>query len=270
MIKPNRFNFILLIIMSAYSAISSSAQWPEISLDRLSLSPVKTVVIPNDPVFDKTKTYRAIRLLPVIQKLQNQYNGNLSKAVLVFTAADGYRATMAYPDALNKAGYLAFQDMEASDGKWIHFKFGDEMISPAPFYLIWSDVSKDNWRYPWPFQLTKITLQPASSYFDKAVPVSAVDSVVEGFTLFTRFCIRCHAINNSGGHVGPELNSPINVTELFDTATLKKIILNAPAFRKNTKMPDFRSMLNRHQLDQIAAYLKAMKSQKIIAGENKR
>ena len=53
--------------------------------------------------------------------------------LIVFTAADGYKAAMAYKDAITEQGFIAFRDNDAENKNWLDFKFGKQTITPAPY-----------------------------------------------------------------------------------------------------------------------------------------
>ena len=139
------------------------------------------------------------------------------------------------------------------------------MMTPAPYYLVWPKKGLDKWQYPWPFQLVKISLRPASEYFGAAVPSGKNNHVKKGFVLFSQYCIRCHSINLSGGKLGPELNVPKNITEYFEGEALSGFILKAPSYLPGTKMPVFEGLINEGEMKNLLDYLKHMKSQKINA-----
>lgn len=270
-----RFLFLTALSASIFCVFPplQAGDWPEIHLSRemaVNEPAGETVSVVNDPVYRQGKRYRAYPLRPFVEKLAEQYRDSLDEAVIVFTAIDGYKVSMTYPDAMEEQGYLAFQDLDAKPGKWRPFKFGKDDLTPAPFYLIWSNPDIDKWRFPWPFQLDRIALQPATAYFGKAAPsIDASSQVGKGFSEFSRYCIRCHAMNGSGGKVGPELNSPSNVSERYSNGTLKGLILNNPDYRPNSKMPVFADILNEGQMGAILAYLQAMKGQKIPVDEDR-
>ena len=136
------------------------------------------------------------------------------------------------------------------------------MMTPAPFYLVWPE-KVDKLRYPWPYQLISIELQPVSSYYDAAAPKQQTEAINKGFQLFSTYCIRCHSINLIGGNVGPELNIPKNVTEYFMASELPGFIRNAPSYQAGTKMPVFEDVINEQQAQQIIQYLQQKKSEKI-------
>ncbi len=253
--------FLGLLTHMAIADVPTRPAWPSVQLSVEALAshyPVKSVLIRYDPVYKTEKHYRAIALRPVIKQLAKHYAGDLSQAIVVFTAKDGYQATMSYADVSSNPGYLAFQDLSVKKGHWQPFQFGEDKITPAPFYLVWPDsTDKEKWRYAWPFQLTEIAIKPASQLFTNAVPQSTDADVQAGFNLFSRYCIRCHAINGSGGSVGPDLNDPVNPTTLYSEAVLKQRIMNARRFNPKTKMPVFENILSDSQVEKIRLYLKS-------------
>lgn len=259
-----RLKFFLFLLIAIFQSHSVSAEeWPTIELSGIDLTTVKRIQIKEDPVYKTAKEYEAIPLAQILSRF-SEADRTAKDRVLVFTAKDGYSVSMALADAMSEQGYIAFRDVEAPSGqKWMTFKFGKETTTPAPFYLVWPKQGLDKWRYPWPFQLAAISLQPASTYFGAAAPAKKADDIRAGFNLFSTYCIRCHSVNLSGGQVGPELNVPKNITEYFIEAELAGFILNAPAYRSGTKMPSFEKILDRQQAEAIVTYLKHMKKEKI-------
>lgn len=258
-----KLQFLLFLLTSFLLSHSAFAkEWPTIELTGIDLSSAKRVHVKEDPVYKTAKEYEAIPLAQVLRQFSETERSK--DKVIVFTAQDGYSVAMSLADAMSEQGYIAFRDIEApSEKKWVEFKFGKETTTPAPFYLVWTKKGIDKWRYPWPFQLVSISLQPASAYFGAAAPAKETDDVRNGFDLFTTYCIRCHSVNLSGGQVGPELNVPKNITEYFIEQELVGFILNASAYRSGTKMPSFEKIINRQQAEAIVTYLKHMKTEKV-------
>ena len=256
---------VMLLMILAKSA--RTAEWPAFDLLEAASSQLpksQHVKVDHDPVYKKTKNYEAYPLAEILNKMPLAKAMKPEELVIVFTASDGYKVAMAYSDAMAEKGFIAFRDMDAENKKWQDFKFGKQAMTPAPYYLVWPKKGLDEWRYPWPFQLVSLSLEPAKTYYGDAAPVTNTDALVnKGFGLFSRYCIRCHSVNFAGGKVGPELNSPKNVTEYFKEQELPKFILNATAYRGGTKMPSFEGILTADDVQAIISYLKQMKSEKV-------
>ncbi|MEF3073931.1 cytochrome c [Methylobacter sp. Wu1] len=254
-----------LAVLLLLPQLSPAADWPNFNLlkvDPAQLPKPETVKIDHDPVYKSAKEYEAYPLSEILKKIPMPPSLKADELVVVFTAADGYNVSMAYQDAMAEQGFIAFKDNAAEPQKWQEFKFGKQTVTPAPFYLVWPKKGLDEWRYPWPFQLVSLSLQPAKTYFGAAAPAKADDRVNNGFKLFSRYCIRCHSVNLAGGEVGPELNVPKNVTEYFKEQELPGFIRNATAYRAGTKMPSFESLITPDDAQDIVQYLKQMSLEK--------
>ena len=245
--------------LATTSTLGQPPSFNLLTASRNQLPATLKITIDKDPVYRTKKQYLAYPLTDIIKSLAKESTKPLINNILVFTAIDGYKVTMSYQDALLEKGYIAFKDLSAKNGSWVEFKFGNENTTPAPYYLLWTNPELDKWRYPSPFQLNSISLQTADNYFSAAAPVSRTPEVKQGFSLFSRYCIRCHSINHTGGKLGPELNLPKNITDYYTVHKLTAFILNAPSFRPETKMPIFKNVLSNDDALAIQHYLKAMK-----------
>ncbi|MCP4327099.1 MAG: cytochrome c [Alphaproteobacteria bacterium] len=217
----------------------------------------------NDIVYHKAKHYSGYplrNLLALIPKLDDLRRGG---AEIVFTAEDGYRATMGLDEALAANGVVAFRDLDAPAGKkWVPFTHGKQTITPAPYYLVWPKQDPSNWAYSWPYQLAKIAVQPFSDVFGAAVPKDPNAAVREGFYVFKTYCLQCHSVNLSGGDLAPELNVPRNITEYLQRPVLEAFIHDVPSFRAGSKMPSFKDVLAAKDVTRAVDYLEHMARQK--------
>ena len=258
----------LVFILISLSQPGWAIDWPTFNLLKANSSNTpksQTVKVSHDPVYKTAKEYQAYPLAEILNKITVPDSLKTDELVIVFTSADGYKVSMAYSDAFTEQGFIAFKDNAATENKnWLDFKFGKQTMTPEPYYLVWPKKDLDEWRYPWPFQLVSLSLQPARTYFGAAAPAHADARINNGFALFSRYCIRCHSVNLSGGKVGPELNIPKNITEYFKEQELSGFILNATAYRAGTKMPNFESIITANDTQDIVHYLKHKKSEKLI------
>jgi mono/diheme cytochrome c family protein len=264
----HRLSIILIILLITLSQPVRSTDWPTFDLLKAASSQLpksQTIKVGHDLVYNKAKEYEAYPLAEILNKIVVPDSLKTDELVIVFTATDGYKVAMAYSDAIAEQGYIAFRDNGAENKKWLDFKFGKQTMTPAPFYLVWPKKGLDEWRYPWPFQLVSLSLEPAKTYFGAAAPAANADTQVnKGFMLFSRYCIRCHSVNLSGGKVGPELNIPKNITEYFKEQELNGFILNATSYRASAKMPSFANIITANDVQDIVYYLKHKKSEKLI------
>ena len=78
-------------------------------------------------------------------------------------------------------------------------------------------------------------------------------SAARGFAIFKGRCLRCHAINQQGGKVGPDLNAPQSVTSYRTKAWITGYV-RQPSKYRYTAMPDHLD-LRSSDLDDIYDYL---------------
>lgn len=208
-----------------------------------------------DPYYQRVKHWRALPLEPVLRLSFPE--GDLRTKEFTLRASDGYTVPLSGSRLLEGGALLAFAD---ADGPWE--PIGAQHANPGPWYLVWKDAAQtDLTTHPRPWALASIAIEPFEAVFPLVVPKTKDAKVQQGFALFRRQCITCHAINQQGGRVGPELNVPMNVTEYRDEAFLRAWVRNPFAFRVSV-MPAS-PQLGEDELTALLAYLAAMKDAKI-------
>jgi mono/diheme cytochrome c family protein len=218
------------------------------------VAPVETVTA-FDPYYQRPKTWRA---LPLDAVLKAAFPGEpLDRVDFVLTAADGYTVPVSGARLMEGGAYLAFAD---ADGPWQ--PIGAKGAWPGPWYLVWTGEAQQNpVTHPRPWALARIAIARFEDVFPKVVPPVGDALVQRGFELFRNRCLSCHAVNQQGGTVGPELNVPKNVTEYRDEAFLRAWIRNPFAFRVSVMPPS--PDLSDGELDALLAYLRAMATAKV-------
>lgn len=245
---------------------TTSIAQPEIKLDLLDLQAKNklgkdtVVTIVNDPVYHKEKKYKAVNASLLIKNEIDLTKIDTKNTKIVFECIDGYKPEMPLDFFLGANPYLAFEDVDAPKGtKWeTIFKDGNEM-NASPFYIVYESVSEKDTRYKWPYNLVKMYLKPLDKSKKDLFPINN-KKVESGYTLFQNQCITCHAINDIGGTMGPELNYPKSVTEYWKENELVDYIVNPASFRNKVKMPTLG--LTKQQSQEIVDYLKYMSENK--------
>ena len=208
-----------------------------------------------DPYYQRPKRWRALPLEPVLRMAFPK--GELSRKEFTLRASDGYTVLVSGARLLEGGAYLAFADAE---GAWE--PIGPKKADPAPWYLVWKgEAQVDPTTHPRPWALASIAIEPFETVFPLVVPRSKDAQVLQGFEVFRAQCLKCHTINQQGGHVGPELNVPKNVTEYRDEEFLRAWIRNPFDFRISVMPPS--PHLSEAELDALLAYLASMKDSKI-------
>lgn len=205
-----------------------------------------------DPYYQRTKRWRAVELIAV---LRAAFPGVAwEREELVLRASDGYTVPISGGRLIEPGAAIAFAD---ADGPWE--PIGPTRANPAPFYVVWKEAQQQDLEtHPRPWSLASISIEPFAQVFPKVVPPGGSDArVQQGFAVWRTHCFKCHALNQQGGRVGPELNAPMNVTEYRDDAFLKRWIRDPQRFRPSL-MPSFAGFSD-EELESVLAYLRAMK-----------
>jgi mono/diheme cytochrome c family protein len=224
--------------------------------------PVETLRV-FDPYYGRIKSFRALPLEAVLTAGFAGRGLDLRAQHFVLRAKDGYTVPLDGERLLEDGGYLAIEDTEVAGWEPV----GRERANPGPYYLIWKHPPQhDIERYPRPWQLATIEIAAFDRVFPRVVPTGvAPDSPARrGFAIFREHCIRCHAINQQGGQIGPELNVPQNILAYRPEDQVRAYIRNPETFRYS-KMPAFRE-LSEGELDDLVAYLRAMGERQTLSG----
>ena len=224
---------------------------------------VETVIVENDPVYSGQKMeYMALKATSLFDQVELD-----DDAVIQFRTLDGFSAPVARQRLLNKSAKesIAYIAIEPPDKKWPPMKPGKP--SAGPFYLIWknpglSHIGAEEWSYMLAAFEVKDSLETTYPEIFPSNKLSADDPVTKGFRLFVKNCFACHTMNKAGASgIGPDLNVPMNPTEYFHTAALKKFIRNPQAVRHwpNGRMKGFEpGTLSDQDLNHLIVYLEHM------------
>lgn len=223
--------------------------------------PLRRVSTLSDPAYKRPAEFRGYALHEVLGLMQGWSAIDWSRHEVRFIAEDGYAVVARHEDLQGGNGVLATELLGAPEGKrWESFVQGKRTMTPAPFFLVW-EGEKGHKKRPWPYQVVRIEVVKSAEAFAAAFP-SHDPSAQEGFALFKKNCLSCHSVNLVGGKVGPELNVPRNITELWREEHLPGFIRDAPSYRARTAMPPFKGLTGQ-EIEKILHYLRAMKHQKV-------
>lgn len=220
----------------------------------------ETIRASGDPAYgNASPTYRAVPLHKVLAALPRA-----GADILKATARDGFVAQLPAAKALNAdpAGAIAYLAIEDPEQPWPKLKGKD--VSAGPYYVVWvnparSGVGPD----AWPYQAVRLelTTSVASRYPRILVSESlaAADPARLGQAAFVDNCFVCHKMNGDGeASTGPDLNLPMNPTEYFQPAALRKFIRDPKSVRdwEGQQMPGFGpGILGDRDLSALIAYL---------------
>jgi len=260
-------SFLFFTITSAWSAserltLSINGKTVVFSLPELKRSLKVSEIRIKDPVYKKEMSFDGFKLSEVLSL--GGLPADSRDDEIVFTAKDGYSPNASFEKVRSHEAYLVFQE-HGKKGFVEKVQQGKARVSPAPFYVVWSEGEKLEHEVPWPYQLVKIEVVNFKAKYPKLLPKDSrlSSSETHGFKIFKNECMRCHSINLEGGDLGPELNVPKNVTEYLDGKFLKDFIRNPSSFRARDKMPSF-PQLTDEDMNHLIAYLKAMAGNKAV------
>lgn len=239
-------------------------KWQGEAVSKLTVAQIQTTIPLKqfsafDPYHQKPKTWKAFELKPVLELAYGTRFTELAGKDLILRASDGYQVPISAADLLRPGAYIAVLDVEKPSWEPI----GNQKANPGPFYMVWRGADQQDFEaFPRPWQLAEFEVATFEDLYPKTLPTLAKpgDDVWLGFQTFKAQCSRCHAINQQGGLIGPELNVPQNITEYRPEDQIRAYIKNPMTFRYS-KMPAFPG-LSEQDLDRLIAYLRAMSALK--------
>ena len=213
-----------------------------------------------DPNYDKQKKYRAFNLHEILSFIYGDEWKSEKYTNFIFKAKDGYKSVSDINTVKNKGGYIVYKDLDFESWEPV----GSKQQDPGPYYLIWIEESQSPADgYPWPWQLETIQLAVFEDIYPGIVPggVANDSSIFKGYELFKSRCFRCHSINQIGGKIGPDLNSPKSIVTYRSANMIKEFTRNPSKYR-HTQMPDHTD-LSDDALDNLLDYFWYLHRQKI-------
>ena len=190
-----------------------------------------------NPLVNKEKNYKAFSIKDVLNFAYQTKWVSDEYSDIAFIALDGYEAVSNLGKLRENGGFLAFRDLDVKNG-WE--PVGYKKANPGPFLLVWTgkDQTTTN-AYPWPWQISEVNLLRFNGQYPAIIPRGAnIDSpAYRGFEIFRARCLRCHAMDQEGGKVGPDLNAPQSITAYRSKHMIKEIIKHPSKYRY-TQMPD--------------------------------
>lgn len=235
-----------------------------VEVKTLSLAQMKAAVPVSelaffDTEYGKPKRYRGLALARVLELAFGPGWQGQDYTEMIFSALDGYASVSTLEKLSESGGYIVFEDRDYPDWEPV----GRSQANPAPFYLVWTGPGQSTQHgYPWPWQLAKIELVRFQDRYPQVYPsgVDKASAAYAGFLTFKERCMRCHAMNQQGGKVGPDLNAPQSVIEYRSPMMLKAFIRQPSRFRYS-HMPDHTDLTDA-DLDNLLDYLRHMADQR--------
>lgn len=230
---------------------------------------LKKIAVEADPAYNRSKrVYSAVPLALLFKDLKLS-GEQLQDSSLTFKCLDGFSAPIATNRVLAEGpkasrAWIAVEDPQAP---WDPVAPSKSPATAGPFYLIWEAPEKSGIKQEeWPFQLASFTLSPGlRAMYPGIFPPGKLAQNhpgMRGLAVFARQCFVCHRMNGEGtSEMGPDLNAPMNPTEYFQPAALKKYIRSPASVRtwKAQIMQGFgKGQISDAEMEDLVAYLKLM------------
>lgn len=208
-----------------------------------------------DPEYGKEKSYKAFLLHDILQLGFGNNWKSSDYSNVTFGALDGYLAVSTVSKLEEPGGYIVYEDLQYKNWELVSIR----KVNPGPFYLVWTGKEQTTANeYPWPWQVVSIDLVKFEARYSKVVPKGAAkdSTAYKGFEIFKDRCLRCHAMNQEGGTVGPDLNAPESIVSYRSEYMVKEFI-KQPSKYRYTHMPDHPD-LSDQDLNDLISYFNYM------------
>ena len=211
------------------------------------------VILANPFLDGRQKAYEAFPAAALLDAMLGRGWREVPDGEVSFKALDGYEAHVAAARLADGGAWLALRDLDRAPA-WE--RLGTRAVDPGPLFLVWDGGRNPDKGYAWPWQVASVEAARFEDKYPHLAPRAAGRDSAEtrGFSLFRARCVKCHALDQEGGSMGPDLGAPRNVTDYLPEAHFKAYVRKPSSFRY-TAMPDH-EMLGPKDLDDLWRYLK--------------
>jgi mono/diheme cytochrome c family protein len=236
--------FLCLAAVALAAPVAAQTQTPTLTLadrgrssgltrDALLARPdAREITIAHDPVYGRAMSYRAVPARDLLQGLAVGADDYVqARATDDFSVSIPARLLTA-PAGSDVEAFVAIEPA----APWPALP-GGKQGTAGPFYIVWqakkgTDLSGEYWAY----HLAALTVvdSPVTRWPQLAVgaELPAADPVRRGLDRFVAVCMACHRFDGAGeGTMGPDLARPMNPTEWFQPAALRKFIRDPKSVR---------------------------------------
>lgn len=217
------------------------------------------VVIVNPFLDGRSKAYEAFPAATLLDAFYGKGWREMEGSEVTFKASDGYEAHVPAAKLAAGGAWLAFRDADKAPN-WE--PVGKNGVNPGPFFLVWDAGKTPEKGYAWPWQVVALDTARFEDVYPGLSPkgVKADSAEARGYGLFRARCVKCHGLDQEGGKLGPDLNSPKSVTEYRPKDQLKAFIKKPSSFRWG-QMPDHEDLTDK-ELEDLWLYLKLKSAQR--------
>lgn len=238
-------------VESALVFYSGGKEVLRVTPSQMAARPDAKVVDVADPAYGRRKRYRAVPLRSILTTAYGPSWALDTLGEVFFLSLNGRLIMTKTSQLMTDGGWVAFDDSESPGWE----EHPGDRAKPAPFRVFWTGGEQGPRNgFPWPEQVVSIDRGMMEDMFPKTVPLGAPPGspAARGWKVFSRDCIGCHAVNEHGGTVGPDLNAPKGVTT-YRTKRQLRAYIRKPSALRYTKMPDF-DWLSADDIEDLLSY----------------